>query len=196
MLWPFPSTKVGTMRSRPFASHNATSVFAALLIAIALLAAACGSDEPDTAAPVGGQTGNDTDGHDEFSFGEPAEADDADRVIDIDAADSLSFDPNDIEVEVGETVTFRVTNVGKLPHDFTIGDSDTQDDHEAEMAEMAEMPMDGMGVDDVNAMTMDPGETKDMTWTFSEAAEILMGCHIPGHYAGGMRGTIRIVDPS
>ena len=86
-----------------------------------------------------------------------------------------------------------MTNVGKLPHDFTIGDSDTQDDHEAEMAEM---PMDGMGVDDVNAMTMDPGETKDMTWTFSEAGEILMGCHIPGHYAGGMRGTIRIVDPS
>ena len=62
------------MRSRPFASHNSTSVFAALLIAIALLAAACGSDEPDIAAPVGGQTGNDTGGHDEFSFGEPADA--------------------------------------------------------------------------------------------------------------------------
>lgn len=181
------------MRSRTLTSRHPVSVVAALFVAIALLAAACGSDDPDVAVPVGGQTGNDDGGHDEFSFGEPADAADADRVIDIDANDDFSFDPEDIEVEVGETVTFRVTNAGKLPHDFTIGDSDTQDRHDAEMAEM---PMDGMGADDANAMTMEAGETKDMTWTFTEAGEILMGCHIPGHYAAGMRGTITIVDPS
>ncbi len=181
------------MRSRPFVSRPSTSAFAALFVAIALLAAACGSDEPDVATPVGGQAGDDAGEHNEFSFGEPADAADADRVIDIDADDDFSFDSDEVEVEVGETVTFRVTNVGKLPHDFTIGDSDTQDGHDVEMSEM---PMDGMGTDDANAMTMDPSETKDMTWTFTEAGEILMGCHIPGHYAAGMRGTITIVDPA
>lgn len=172
------------MRSKSITSRHSTSVLAALLVAIALLAAACGSDEPDVVTPVGGQ---DVGEHGEFSFGEPADATEADRAIDIDAADDFSFEPDNIEVEVGETVTFRVTNVGKLPHDFTIGDSDTQDDHDAEMAEM---PMDGMRADDANAMTMDPGQTKEMTWTFTEAGDILMGCHIPGHYAAGMRGTI------
>ena len=173
------------MRSRSFPSRHSASVYATLFVAIALLAAACGSDEPDTATPIGGQ---DADEHGEFSFGEPADAADADRTIDIDAADDFSFDPDNIDVEVGETVTFRVTNAGKQPHDFTIGDSDTQDDHDAEMADMS---MDGMGADDANAMTLDPGQTKE-TWTFTEAGDVLMGCHIPGHYAAGMRGSITI----
>lgn len=186
MLPPIPFKKVGTMRSQSITKRRSTSVLAALLVAIALLAAACGADEPDVATPIGGQ---DAGEHGGFSFGEPADAADADRIIDIDAADDFSFDPDNIEVEVGETVTFRVINIGKLPHDFTIGDSDTQDDHEAEMAEM---PTGAMAADDTNAMTLDPGQTKEMTWTFTEAGDILTGCHIPGHYAAGMRGSITI----
>ena len=170
------------MNFRLVTDRRSTSVLAAVFVAIALLAAACGSDTPDVAAPVGGQHAN-------FSFGEPADAADADRVIDIDAHDDFSFDPAAIDVEVGETVTFRVTNAGKLPHDFTLGDADTQDDHDAEMAAM---PMDHMGPDEDNAVTLDAGATKELTWTFTEAGEILMGCHIPGHYAAGMRGTITI----
>lgn len=178
------------MNFRLVTDRRSTSVCAAVFIAIALLAAACGSDPPDLTVPVSGQNDNGVDGHATSGFGEPADAAASDRVIDIDAHDDFSFDPTAIEVKVGETVTFRVTNVGKLPHDFTLGDSDTQDDHDAEMAAM---PMGDMGADEDNAVTLPVGATKDLTWTFTEAGETLMGCHIPGHYAAGMRGTITIV---
>ena len=30
-------------------------------------------------------------------------------------------------MSAGETITFRITNTGSLPHDFTIGDQETKD---------------------------------------------------------------------
>lgn len=167
----------------------------AVIAALTLLAAACGSDEPDVAGTGSidaeaehDETSTDDD-HADFAFGEPADPADADRVIEIDATDAFTFEPDQVEVAVGETVTFRVVNVGNLPHDFTIGDAATQDDHEAEMAEM---PMGDPDGHDANAMTILAGETAEMTWTFTEAGTILMGCHIPGHYDAGMRGKIAI----
>lgn len=167
------------------------------LLAIALVASACGADEADTAGPAADQPGH-TDagsghGNETFDFGEPADAADADRVIEVEAADNLRFVPDAIDVTVGETVTFRITNTGKLPHDFTLGDSATQDAHDAEMAGM---DMGDMGPDDTNAVSLPAGVTKELTWTFAEADTILMGCHVPGHYAAGMVGDINITDPS
>lgn len=182
-------------------ARRSTNIMAAGVIALILLTAACGSEEPGdqgVAAPAGEREDEAADGdHSEPGFGQPAGAADADRVVSITADDDFTFDPAQVEVEVGETITFDVANIGKLPHDFTIGDAETQDVHDAEMAEMAEMAMESMTDvdDDANAITMEPGETKSMTWTFTEPGEILMGCHIPGHYAAGMQGTITIADP-
>lgn len=134
--------------------------------------------------------------HDEaYTFGEPAHAEDADRVIEIDANDDFTFGPEEIAVTAGETITFVVTNTGLLPHDFTLGDEATQDAHEAEMAEMAEMagmPADEMAHSDPNAVVVAAGETAELTWHFSESGTILMGCHQPGHYAAGMHGTVQV----
>ena len=128
-----------------------------------------------------------------FVFGEPADAADADRVIEIDANDDFTFGPAEIAVTAGETITFVITNTGNLPHDFTLGDETTQDAHEAEMAEMAGMAADEMmGHDDANAVVIAAGETKELTWHFSEAGTIVMGCHQVGHYAAGMKGTIQV----
>jgi len=126
-----------------------------------------------------------------FSFGEPAEAADADRVIEIAANDDFSFDPDEIPVSAGEVITFRVVNSGALIHDFTLGDEATQEEHEAEMAEMAESG-EMMMHDEPNAMSIDPGETNELTWHFTESGSLLIGCHQVGHYASGMRGTITI----
>lgn len=128
------------------------------------------------------------EGHEEYGFGEPSE-EEPDRVIEVTAVDAFAFEPGAINVAVGETVTFRVTNAGKIPHDFTLGDEAIQSEHEAEMAEMGgEMQMH----DEPNVFSLAPGETKEMTWTFTESGEILMGCHQTGHYAAGMLGTITI----
>jgi uncharacterized cupredoxin-like copper-binding protein len=75
---------------------------------------------------------------------------------------------------------------------FTLGDEATQEAHAAEMADMG--PMGGMdGVGDPNAMTVEPGETKDLTWTFAEpSGDLLIGCHIPGHFEAGMVAQVTV----
>ena len=72
-------------------------------------------------------------------------------------------------------MTFRVTNEGALTHDFTLGDAELQDAHDVEMAEMAGMMME----DEANAFMIESGQTKEMTWHFDEATDLLAGCHIP-----------------
>ncbi len=47
-----------------------------------------------------------------------------------------------------------------------------------------------MKMSDANAVEVGPGETKELTWTFTTAGTTLYGCHEPGHYASGMRGSI------
>lgn len=126
-----------------------------------------------------------------FSFGEPADAADADRVVEIIANDDFSFDPDEITVSLGEVITFRVVNGGPLIHDFTLGDEATQQEHEAEMAEMAESG-EMMRHDESNTMSIGPGETNELTWHFTETGSVLIGCHEVGHYDSGMKATITI----
>lgn len=157
-----------------------------LVLVIALVAAACSSGD-STATTMSGDMNEE---HEEFSFGEPADASEATRVIEISANDNFTFDPDAIKVAAGEVVTFKVTNDGKIPHDFVLGDVAVQDEHEAEMQDMTDS--DSMGHDEPNAFVIDPGETKEMTWHMTQSGEILMGCHQPGHYVAGMKGTIDV----
>jgi uncharacterized cupredoxin-like copper-binding protein len=165
-----------------------------VLLILGLVAAACSSDDGSNAASETTMAeemdmADDEDHSDEFAFGDPMEAADASRVIEISAEDDFTFDPASVVITEGETVTFRVTNVGAIPHDFVLGDAHMQDEHEAEMAEMS----DDMAMhDEPNAFVLEPGETKEMTWHMTEGGEILFGCHQPGHYQAGMKGTVTI----
>lgn len=170
----------------------------ALLAVVAvpgLLAAGCGGDEPEAASvqqeatdmDVNGEEDGDDHGGD-FAFGAPADPADADRTIEVEASDDLTFEPDSIEVAAGEVVTFEVVNTGSNAHDFTLGDEAAQAEHEAEMQEMAGEAMH----DEPNAIRVDAGETKELTWRFTEAGEVLFGCHQPGHYDGGMVGTVEV----
>ncbi len=157
-----------------------------LTVVLGLVIAACGG-ETTTTTSMG--TAEEHDGA--FSFGEPADTSEATRVIEIDANDDFSFNPSEISVTAGEIVTFRVTNTGVLPHDFTLGDLEAQNAHDAEMLEMMESGEMNMHDED-NAIALDAGETKDLTWHFSESGNLLMGCHQAGHYAAGMKGTLTV----
>jgi uncharacterized cupredoxin-like copper-binding protein len=44
-------------------------------------------------------------------------------------------------------------------------------------------------------LTVPPGETRHLTWTFDEPGLVLYGCHVLGHWAAGMRGTIVVLAP-
>ena len=152
----------------------------AAFLAVVLVLAACGDD--DDAMPMDHH-------HDEpFTFGEPGIAVLADRVIEIETTDTLRFDPGALEVALGETITFRVTNNGLAAHDYTLGDQATQTEHGAMMAQMGGMTM----PDEPNAVVLQVGETKELTWTFTVPGEVLIGCHQPGHYEAGMVATITV----
>lgn len=128
---------------------------------------------------------------DSFNFGEPASQGEANRVVKIEALDTLTFNPATITVAEGETITFAVTNSGALAHDFTLGDAALQVEHEAEMASMSADMMMEMA-DEPNAFSLPPGASKELTWRFDAAATIIFGCHVPGHYAAGMRGVVEV----
>ncbi|MEA2497958.1 MAG: Copper binding protein plastocyanin/azurin family [Actinomycetota bacterium] len=36
------------------------------------------------------------------------------------------------------------------------------------------------------------GQRRSTTFTFGDGGELIYGCHVPGHYAFGMRGIIDI----
>ncbi|HEX6301031.1 MAG TPA: plastocyanin/azurin family copper-binding protein [Acidimicrobiia bacterium] len=168
-------------------SRSLRSWGALLALGIAvILVTGCGDDTGS------GATSLDEENHEEeFNFGEPADAADADRTIDIDANNDLTFDPASITISEGETITFRVTNTGNLEHDFVLGDEDAQEAHEAEMMEMMESGEE-MEHSDPYAVSVPAGETVELTWHFTEPGTVLFGCHEPGHYEAGMKGTISV----
>lgn len=155
-------------------------LFAVGILALTLAVAGCGGDTSATTTTGMGDMA-------EFSFGEPADAADADRTVEITASDDLTFDPSEITVSPGEVITFRVINDGQIPHDFVLGDEAAQDEHEEEMAEMEDMEH-----DEPNTLSVAAGETKELTWKFGEDGTVIFGCHQPGHYDGGMLGHVTV----
>jgi len=107
-----------------------------------------------------------------------------DRTVSLRTTDSLQFVPDVIAVHSGETVAFEVSNAGQVPHEFVIGDAAEQAAHEAEMAGG------GMRMGEANAVAVPAGQTARLVYTFGQPGRLEIGCHVPGHYAAGMRGTI------
>ena len=65
------------------------------------------------------------------------------------------------------TVTFKVTNAGAgLPHDFSINGKKTPQ--------------------------LAPGKSATLTVTFKKAGKYAYSCTVPGHAAGGMKGTLKV----
>lgn len=166
---------------------------ALLLTWASVVATSCASEGSAPAGPASSAAPSSAEGmggmdHGEsFTFGAPADASEADRMIDVEALDTLRFDPDSIEVGVGETVTFVVTNDGAAGHEFVLGDAAAQDQHQGEMADMDE-PMTA----EANVLALDPSEQASLTWTFTERATLLYACHVDDHFVQGMVGEIRV----
>jgi uncharacterized cupredoxin-like copper-binding protein len=108
--------------------------------------------------------------------------------------DELRFEPDHVVVRAGETVRFVVTNPGRVIHDLSVGDAVFQARHEDLMrtffgaAAGPEMPGHG------SAVLVEPGGTSELVHTFGAPGELVMGCHVPGHWDARMRGTI-LIEP-
>ena len=139
---------------------------ALFLLAVPLLAVlvACGSgDEDPTTAGAG-----------------------ADRTVEVEMRD-IAFAPTSIDVQPGETVKFVFRNTGQVAHDAFIGDQAAQEAHEREMREGH-----GDHGEGSNAVSVAPGKTAQLVYTFERPGQIIIGCHQPGHYTGGMKADVNI----
>lgn len=169
-----------------------------VFLALGLLLGACGGGSkgssggeeasPSDAGMDMGEHGSGS-GSGDFSFGEPAALAKADRVVAVDASDDLEFDPSEIKVSMGETIEFKVSNSGTVGHEFVIGDDSFQAAH---ADEMAGMEGDMLPPDEVYAISIVPGETRSIAWTFSADGIVKYGCHVPGHYEAGMVGAVTV----
>ncbi len=149
--------------------------------------------------------------HGGASIGEPAKASAKTRTVKVTLGDSY-YEPESVQVRAGETVRFVLTNEGQLLHEFNIGTAAMHAEHQKEMAMMVEhgmltatgvdekmMNMDhsgmagmghGMKHDDPNSALVEPGQTKELVWKFTEATELEFACNMPGHYDAGMVGKV------
>jgi uncharacterized cupredoxin-like copper-binding protein len=58
--------------------------------------------------------------------------------------------------------------------------------------DMHDMKMPSMNHSDANSVLIEPGQTKELVWTFSKASGLQFACNIPGHYQKGMVGQVAI----
>lgn len=94
------------------------------------------------------------------------------------------FSLSTIEVQAGTTVRFVVRNTDPIDHELIIGDQDVQDIHEEGTGHHhGAVP---------GEISVPAGKQRSTTYTFDETGTLLFGCHLPGHYAFGMRGEITV----
>jgi len=143
-------------------------------LALTVLLAGCGGHQTTTAAAAGTRT------------------------IDVTMVDN-AFQPSSVTVKRGETVTFRFRNAGMVRHEGVVGDDAVQDRHHAEMASSSVSTTAG-GMEHGHgekaagstAVTVEPGQSQELTHTFDEGGAVLIGCHEPGHWEAGMKATVAV----
>ncbi|MGZ6269773.1 MAG: plastocyanin/azurin family copper-binding protein, partial [Candidatus Limnocylindrales bacterium] len=99
------------------------------------------------------------------------------RVVRIVATAQLRFVPDAVSVKQGETVTFEVTSMGPLTHEFMLGPAADVAADKPGTSEIADIGMMGTG---------------SLTYTFDGAGPYAFACHVTGHFEAGMVGTIAV----
>jgi len=122
------------------------------------------------------------------------------RTVEVAMVDN-AFQPTNLRVTKGETITFRFNNIGAVRHEGVVGDAATQDRHHDEMTAStggghgnspggAEH---GGAKRSDGAVTVEPGKSGELTHTFDRDGTILIGCHEPGHWEAGMKVDISVL---
>jgi uncharacterized cupredoxin-like copper-binding protein len=175
---------------------------AGLLAGVALLASACSVADP-TAGAAGHHHGGQAPPSTRAAPRRTAPAWATGAPVRVVMNDRFRYQPASIMVRAGHPVTFAVHNAGKLPHEFILGDRATQLDHERQMQAPSEAGHTHTHMHDpaaaspsgAGSLTVPPGQTRRLTRTFDEPGIVLYGCHVLGHWAAGMKGTVVVLAP-
>jgi uncharacterized cupredoxin-like copper-binding protein len=95
------------------------------------------------------------------------------------------FTPATLTASPGETVTFVIRNDDPIDHEFIVGDAAVQARHEVgrERHHHGEVP---------GEVSVPAGAERRTTFRFPGPGSMQFACHLPGHYAYGMHGLVRI----
>jgi uncharacterized cupredoxin-like copper-binding protein len=94
------------------------------------------------------------------------------------------YEPAAVSVPLGRPVTFVITNTDPIDHEWIIGDAATHERHRT-------------GTEAVHGarpteITIPAGTQRQTTVTFDSPVKLQFICHLPGHEAYGMVGTVTI----
>jgi uncharacterized cupredoxin-like copper-binding protein len=96
------------------------------------------------------------------------------------------FETDTVTVPAGVPITFVLTNGDPIDHEWIVGDAGVHERHRT-------------GTERVHAsrpteVSVAAGSTAVTTVTFSRPGTYLFICHLPGHEAYGMVGTVTVSD--
>jgi len=95
------------------------------------------------------------------------------------------FEPETLTVPVDTPITFRLENRDPIAHEWIVGPDDVHERHRT-----GTEPYHDKIPSEVSVPALASRETK---LTFTESGEYRFICHLPGHEAYGMTGTLRVV---
>jgi uncharacterized cupredoxin-like copper-binding protein len=107
-------------------------------------------------------------------------------VIQIDIRYS-HFSPNAITVPVGRPITFVVVNSDPIDHEWIVGDAALHERHRTGTEPAHNLRPTEISID---ALT-----ERQTTVTFAAPGTLTFVCHLPGHEAYGMTGTLVVTAP-
>lgn len=96
-----------------------------------------------------------------------------------------TFSPSHLSFPAGTTVHFVIHNTDPIDHEFIVGGRAVQYymEHTAHPSHDGSVP---------GQISVRAGETRETTYTVQRLRPLLFGCHLPRHYAYGMRGMIAV----
>jgi uncharacterized cupredoxin-like copper-binding protein len=94
------------------------------------------------------------------------------------------FSPAIVSVPAGQPVTFVITNTDPIDHEWIVGDAASHERHRT-----GTEPVHGARPSEV---TIPAGTERRTTLTFAASGSQQFICHLPGHEAYGMVGTVVI----
>jgi uncharacterized cupredoxin-like copper-binding protein len=98
------------------------------------------------------------------------------------------FQPALVRVAPGERVRFVLRNTDPIDHEFILGDAGVQARHEQGRQRHHHGDVPG-------ERSVPAGQEAATSYAFPAAADggtLEFACHLPGHYAYGMHGTVRV----
>lgn len=114
------------------------------------------------------------------------------RNVVIELDDSRRIEPENWQARQGEALRLIVVNTGQMTHELVVGPAGEIAAHADSMKKSGSGQHSHDEAAAVEAVSVGPGQTATLLYTFDKPGEWAMACFEPGHYEDGMKGTVEV----